>query len=985
MFWPDADPDRARDSLVTALWSIRRCLRTARCDADKFLFATKSTVRWTADTVVDALQFVELARRAEPADSEEALQIYRGDFLEGDYDDWAVSERERIAALYETVLTRVVKTSRNTDVARQLIARNPYHEEAYSVLIEAELAAGRHSSAASWVERCRKALSEISEKPSSSFNARFDTISHIGPLVSEGVTLPFAGRENELGLIAAKFKETASGHGSITLVHGEAGIGKSALLGRAARMATENGLRIVVIHCSGEIPSMFGPWPSTFGALAAGDFDAFVETHGSDVVTAVAQAIAAQLRERTALIADDVHALTAEALDIFVALAQVTMSQHAVLAGSRPEGVLLLRSRLKDFPFDELPIGRLDRSNFKWALAQALGSDHPQVLDSLYERTSGHPLFFNGLLNSLVTSGVLTRVGYQWQLTKPIGADIELPDTLKRFIETRLHARGDAPRIVACALALELGATADDLAAVTGMDESRVLDALDDLLALGVIMQPPTGAPFAFTHDLVREVAALGLNVGRRTALHRSFAQRLQASTEREASLRLARHLQAAGESLSAAQAYLKSAHEALELNAAQDAIERCDAGIAVTETLQRTTTSNTMLARLHTTAARALMTGGNAEDAIRRAREAVALARACGDPHVTTQAILELAVMEGAVYQILEQQADAAEAAQSARLYGDDVLEAQALVQQASAARELGLRDEALRAAQTAQQISLKCGRADILQAALEELLRTQMTWWRFEDALEAARTSAVTARNAAPLAAAAFLQVRCALWYLLGRFDEAQSDLQTALLISSKAVVRRRGSFAAPTNPLPLLQFACHYMGGKIAAAQNNFDESMKAAEKAAQLINTAKLPRYREALSLLQIDMLLRRNLTGDNEAARGLASSLNESTLAQGLVGWSDCAELARARVAARLRAPGTATLLRRALNTVEENAHRAPLDTDWAFARLAEAAFEASEIAVAVPARERSEYYRSRRLAAASAALVVDSDKRFAVP
>src|ERR1700736_5728717 len=127
-FWPDADPDRARDSFKTALWSIRRCLRAAGIEADEFLVATKSMVRWTADTTVDAVQFAELARKNDVEACREALQLYRGDFLEGDYDNWAVTERERLASLYEAVLGRMVRTSKDTEAAQQFIARNPYDE-----------------------------------------------------------------------------------------------------------------------------------------------------------------------------------------------------------------------------------------------------------------------------------------------------------------------------------------------------------------------------------------------------------------------------------------------------------------------------------------------------------------------------------------------------------------------------------------------------------------------------------------------------------------------------------------------------------------------------------------------------------------------------------------------------------------------------------------------------------------------------------------
>src|SRR5579863_9501660 len=61
IFWPESDPDRARDSLATALSTIRKCLRELGADADEFFAAPKSVVRWTANTEVDADRFVELA------------------------------------------------------------------------------------------------------------------------------------------------------------------------------------------------------------------------------------------------------------------------------------------------------------------------------------------------------------------------------------------------------------------------------------------------------------------------------------------------------------------------------------------------------------------------------------------------------------------------------------------------------------------------------------------------------------------------------------------------------------------------------------------------------------------------------------------------------------------------------------------------------------------------------------------------------------
>src|SRR5215469_12297175 len=83
IFWPDADPDHARDSLNTALHSVRRCLKTAALEVDRFLVVTKAVIRWVAETIVDADEFARLATHKQAATDEEALRLYRGDFLEG--------------------------------------------------------------------------------------------------------------------------------------------------------------------------------------------------------------------------------------------------------------------------------------------------------------------------------------------------------------------------------------------------------------------------------------------------------------------------------------------------------------------------------------------------------------------------------------------------------------------------------------------------------------------------------------------------------------------------------------------------------------------------------------------------------------------------------------------------------------------------------------------------------------------------------------
>jgi predicted ATPase/DNA-binding SARP family transcriptional activator len=233
IFWPDADPGHARDNLSTLLSSIRRCLRAAALPAEELIFADNSVVRWTADTLVDAQQFATVVDQDDAAADVEGLQLYRGDFLEGDYDQWSTAQRERLATLYETLLARAVRISRDPEAARRLIARNPYAEEGYVVLLETELHAGRSASAVSLVDQYRKALAEIGEKPSAAFEERFGYIGRRSVEVP-ATNLPhqatsFVGREVELREV-----RTLIATAQLVTIVGAGGVGKTRVAVHAA-------------------------------------------------------------------------------------------------------------------------------------------------------------------------------------------------------------------------------------------------------------------------------------------------------------------------------------------------------------------------------------------------------------------------------------------------------------------------------------------------------------------------------------------------------------------------------------------------------------------------------------------------------------------------------------------------------------------------------------------------------------------------------
>ena len=106
------------------------------------------------------------------------------------------------------------------------------------------------------------------------------------------------GRETELARLTTAIDDAASGRASFVLLLGEAGIGKSVLLGATAGLAAERGLRVLAgsaVETGGAIPYL-----PLVGPLATA-----VEGAGKDASSVTVRRVvrgepAARIRRRTA-------------------------------------------------------------------------------------------------------------------------------------------------------------------------------------------------------------------------------------------------------------------------------------------------------------------------------------------------------------------------------------------------------------------------------------------------------------------------------------------------------------------------------------------------------------------------------------------------------------------------------------------------------------------------------------------------------------
>jgi DNA-binding CsgD family transcriptional regulator len=161
-----------------------------------------------------------------------------------------------------------------------------------------------------------------------------------------------------------------------------------------------------------------------------------------------------------------------------------------------------------------IELRRLTRDEARAQLTGILGAEpEPDVLDQIHARADGNPFFVEQL--ACCTGGL---------------APGSLSESLRDLLLVRVEALPErAQRVLR--LAAEGGSTVEYglLAAVAGLSEDDLLDALR--LAVGANLLRPTedGTGYRFRHALVREAVGEDLLPGERTRINRRYAEALDA------------------------------------------------------------------------------------------------------------------------------------------------------------------------------------------------------------------------------------------------------------------------------------------------------------------------------------------------------------------------------------------------------------------------------------------------------------------------
>jgi DNA-binding SARP family transcriptional activator/Tfp pilus assembly protein PilF len=279
MFWGERPPQRARRSLSTALWHIRRCFPQANpIQSDAYVVH----FQFPGEVALDAEEFENQARQNDLAALQAALALYRGEFLPGFYDEWIIDERYRLQSVFEEVLARLMVLSEALgqyrealQAAQRLLEVDSLREDAHRLVMRANARLGRRNAALEQYQRCREIIArelgaEPMEETTGLYQSLLDGRFEIGSMddTLERMTLPalspaspgqnpfdanlpemLVGREQEFSFLQTHWQDALADRVKLILVSGEAGVGKTQLVKWFAGHLQHEGIPILWGRC----------------------------------------------------------------------------------------------------------------------------------------------------------------------------------------------------------------------------------------------------------------------------------------------------------------------------------------------------------------------------------------------------------------------------------------------------------------------------------------------------------------------------------------------------------------------------------------------------------------------------------------------------------------------------------------------------------------------------------------------------------------
>jgi class 3 adenylate cyclase len=399
----------------------------------------------------------------------------------------------------------------------------------------------------------------------------------------------FVGRREEMEQLKTSLEEALSGKGSLSMLVGEPGIGKTRLAEEFGVYAGLRGAQVLTGHCyegeaslpyrpfvealrqytrsrpDAELRTQLGPGAPEMAALVSEIRQRFPDIEEAPKLDPEAERLRlfesvteflhnASTAQPLVLHLDDLHWSDKPSLLLLQHLAQRSARDRLLVLGAYRD-VELDRSH----PLSEA-LGALRRlPNYRRVLLRGLaqqtvhdlltaidpseeGAAARQALSAaLYQETEGNPFFIREVLAHLIETGKIVHEDGRWVGRVTSVSELGIPEGVREVIGRRLSRLSDGcNRMLTVASTMTGGFSWEALKAINNVaqpssaadapTEAQLLDLLEEALAAQLIAERKgeLSDTYDFTHALIRQTLYEELSGPRRVLLHRQIGEALE-------------------------------------------------------------------------------------------------------------------------------------------------------------------------------------------------------------------------------------------------------------------------------------------------------------------------------------------------------------------------------------------------------------------------------------------------------------------------
>jgi tetratricopeptide (TPR) repeat protein len=384
----------------------------------------------------------------------------------------------------------------------------------------------------------------------------------------------FVGRETEVSAIRAVIDRALTGGGSVVMLWGGPGVGKSRLAMEMASYASRVGFRCSVGHCyERDEPFPYLPFVEIIeNTLArAPSLDDYRQRVGDTLVElaqiapslrrtfpdiskplelppeqqrrylfqSFSEALARVARTRPQLLVlEDLHWADESTLALLIHVANRIAQLPVVIVGTYRSGYSdqnppLVRTleELVRMGIRPQKLGGLSKD----AIAQMLdGLSERQAPDSLvsliFDESEGYPFFVEELYRHLIEEGKVFDTAGQFRTDIKID-EIEVPENVRLIISRRLRRLDENERhALAAAAVIGRSFSFQLLTAISQIDVDELFTVIEKAQRMGIIVPSSEGPenPFTFSHELVRQTLLADIATPRQQQLHARVADAIE-------------------------------------------------------------------------------------------------------------------------------------------------------------------------------------------------------------------------------------------------------------------------------------------------------------------------------------------------------------------------------------------------------------------------------------------------------------------------